>query len=185
MTSVTILPSQFILQKGSRRTPAPTSEKAFTLAHISALFNDITERPSFKKNAWPLIRSPVRQDNWTSEWLGSKEPVTISTPVKYIDDSFPTRFSRESHTAFCSGEGVTDGLRGCLNASHASDSISSWEVVTAKSTLSVWNSCLACLNRGWTIGSYFLLIANSAPTYALSARSSCLCLYGGTTNIKY
>lgn len=160
---VTILPSQLILQKGSRRTPAPTSEKAFTLAHISALFNDITERPSFKKNAWPckkeetykwqsdkslyfsqsllflyylhdglfnkrvcnntlkkffhllssfitlricehqikrkkllsclivytLIRSPVRQDNWTSEWLGSKEPVTISTPVKYIDGSFP------------------------------------------------------------------------------------------------
>ena len=56
MTSVTILPSQFILQKGSRRTPAPTSEKAFTLAHISALFNDITERPSFKKNAWPWKR---------------------------------------------------------------------------------------------------------------------------------
>ena len=38
-------------QKGSKRTPFPTREKTFTLAHISAWFNDITERPSFKKNA--------------------------------------------------------------------------------------------------------------------------------------
>ena len=40
----------------------------------------------------------------------------------------------------------------------------------------ICNTYLACLKRGWMIGVYFLLIANSAPRYALSTNSSCLCL---------
>ncbi len=41
-----------------------------------------------------LIRSPVRQDSCTSEWLGRRDPITMSTPTSHIDDSVPKKKER-------------------------------------------------------------------------------------------
>ena len=43
-----------------------------------------------------LILSPVRHETCTSEWLGRREPVTISSPTKHADGSVPTQEKKKN-----------------------------------------------------------------------------------------
>lgn len=43
-----------------------------------------------------LILSPVRHETCTSEWLGRREPVTMSSPTKHADGSAPTQGKKKN-----------------------------------------------------------------------------------------
>lgn len=110
-------------QKGLRRIPVPNGEKGFTFAHIRASFSEMADLPSSKKNAGPYeakkriskfsdicliliykqptcILRPVKQEIWTSEWLGKFEPVTQSGPSRPLMSSSLVRLNSWLYSLF-------------------------------------------------------------------------------------